>query len=191
MARGLNLHSSDGVIARDPSGGILLAYGSSVPGAIAGYAPGCKFIRISAFSIGTVSYINVGTKTTASFVNAGLIGAVSVNFIYGEALPLDAPFFVADRSYTIQSLIVRPLVAGTDASAVTAQVRKASSGTAIASGTVVHSSTINLKGTIDTNQSMTIVAADRTVTAGQAVGLDVTGTTTAARGVVSMLLLPA
>lgn len=115
-----------------------------------------------------------------------------VNMLYGEATPLDASFFVADRAYRVVSIIARPLVVGSDGSAVTAVVKKVASGTAIASGTALHTGTIDLKGTINTNQSKTLSStdADLLLAAGDAVGIDVTGTTTAARGVISVALIP-
>ena len=192
MSHALNIHDGLGIIAKDPALGILLAYGSNVPGSVAGYAPGCQFFKTNINSIGTAEYINIGTKSSASFVVSGLSGAISLNFVYGEALPLDASFFVADRAYTVRSIIARPLVVGSDLSAVTAQVRRAPSGTAIASGTLMHAGTIDLKGTIETNQVLTLAAAASiAVPSGAAIGFDVTGVTTAARGVVSMILLPA
>lgn len=192
MSKGLNIHDGTGMCIKDPALGILLQYGSTVPGSVAGYAPGCEFIRTGGNTIGTVRYVNIGTKSAANFQPVGLAGGISVNFIYGEATPIDAPFFIADRAYNVRSIIVRPVVAGTDVSAVTAQVKKAASGTAIASGTLLHSGTIDLKGTIDTNQVLTLAAQPAiAIASGNAIGLDVTGTTTAARGVVSMLLLPA
>lgn len=120
-------------------------------------------------------------------------GSVQASFVYGEATPIDAPFFVAGRAYKVAGIIVRPLVAATDVGAVTAQIRKAPSGTAIASGTALHASTADLKGTINTNQSLTLsaTAADLAIAAGDAIGIDVTGTTLNARGVVSVLLNPA
>lgn len=186
----LNLHTADGIIAEDPLG-ILLAYGNTVPSGV-GYAPGCKFIKTNGTTVGTVSYINIGTKAAANFVVEGLAGAVSVNVVYGEAIAIDAAFFVANRAYQVQSILVRPLVVGSDGSAVTAEVRKVPSGTASASGTVLHSGTADLKGTINTNQTLTLSATPATIllAAGDALALDVTGTMTAARGVVSVLLLP-
>lgn len=191
MSHALNIHDGLGVIARDPSAGILLAYGGTVPGAVAGYAPGCQFIKTNGTTIGGLEYVNLGTKASANFVAASLAAAISVSFIYGEATALDQPFFIADRPYTVQSINARILVAGSDASAVTGQIRKVANGTALASGTAMHSGTIDLKGTINTNQALTLAAAPATtLSAAAAIGLDVTGVTTAARGVVTMLLLP-
>jgi hypothetical protein len=193
MSHALNIHDGLGIIARDPALGILLAYGSTVPaGGVPGYAPGCRFIKTNGDSIGTVDYINIGSKTSANFVSVGLMGAIYINYVFGETTPIDAPFFVADRRYLLQALTARILVAGTDPSAVTAQIRKAASGTAISAGTLLHSGTINLKGAVDTNQTLTLVTgtANLTISINNAIGLDVTGTTTAARGVVGVLLLP-
>lgn len=191
MSHKLNLHDGTGIIAEDPGLGILLSYGSSVPSGV-GYAPGARFIKTNGTTVGTVSYINIGTKAAANFAAEGLAGAVSVNFVYGEATPIDAAFFVANRAYQVQSIIVRPLVVGSDGGAVTSEIRKVPSGTATASGTVLHSGTADLKGTINTNQTLTLIATPATIllAAGDAIGLDTTGTMTAARGVVSVLLLP-
>jgi hypothetical protein len=193
MSHALNIHDGLGQIATDPSLGILLAYGSTVPSSgIQGYAPGCHFIKTNGTSLNSTAYINIGTKASANFVACGLAAAIVATGLYGEATPIDEPFFVADRAYQVVSIIVRPLVAGSDGGAVTGQIRKAGSGVALASGTVVHTSTANLKGTANTNQSLTLssTASDTLLAAGDALGLDVTGTTTAARGIVSVLLLP-
>lgn len=117
---------------------------------------------------------------------------VLLNYVYGEATPLDNAFFVAHRAYRVHKISVRPLVVGSDAGAVTTTVKKAPSGTAIASGTVLHSSSADLKGTINTNQALTLSAttADLNIAAGDAIGMDTTGTMTAARGVVSLELIP-
>lgn len=191
MSKGLNLHTGDGIIAKDPNKGILHAYGDVIPTG-PGYAPGCKFLKTNGNSIGTVEYVNVGTRLAANFVSSGLGGAVSVPYVYGDAAAIDGAFWTADRSYLLLSIIARITVAGTDAGAVTAQVRKTNNGVTIASGAALHSGTINLKGTVDTNQIMTLSTTPGITTIADrwSIGLDVTGVTTAARGVVSLLLLP-
>ncbi len=193
MSKGLVMHDGTGFIARDPSIGVLLAYGSTVPSnGRVGYAPGCRFIKTNGTTLATVDYINVGTKASAAFVAAGTAGGVVAECLYGEATALDGAFFTAHRAYQVQSIIARPLVAGTDLSAVSAVIRKAPSGTASASGTALHSGSIDLKGTINTNQSLTLstTAADILLAAGDSLCIDVTGTTTAARGIVTVALLP-
>ena len=148
-------------------------------------------MKTNGTTIGTVDYVNIGTKAAANFVQAGLNGGISVNYVYGDATPIDGPFFVAYRDYLVISIVARVLVAGTDASAVTAQVKKANTGTALGSGEALHSGTINLKGTVDANQTVTLNATGTiTILDRFAIGLDVTGTTTAARGVISMVLVP-
>lgn len=190
MSKGLNLHTGDGMIAKDATGGILIAYGNNIPALnTPGYAPGCRFIRVSGNSIGTLDFINIGTRAACNFVSGGLNGAISVSFVYGEGTVIDAPIFVADRAYTLLSIIARPTIAGTDAGAVTAILRRAASGVGIGSGTSLHSGTINLKGTIEVNQIMPITVS--AIPIGVSIGIDVSGVPTAARGIVSLLLLPA
>jgi hypothetical protein len=73
MSKGLVIHDGTGIIARDPGLGILIAYGSTVPAnGIAGYAPGCKFIKTNGTSASTVEFVNLGTKASASFTSSGL-----------------------------------------------------------------------------------------------------------------------
>jgi hypothetical protein len=45
--------------------GILLCYGTSVPSAQAGYAPGCIFIDVS----GAKTYSNTGSATSCTFTS--------------------------------------------------------------------------------------------------------------------------
>jgi hypothetical protein len=119
-------------------------------------------------------------------------GFIAVTFNY-NASSIDQAFFTASRAYVVKGVIVRPVVAGTDGSAVTLAIKKAASGTAIASGTAVHSSTANLKGTINTNQVLTLstTASELEVPAGTSIGADFTGVMTAAIGCVTVILNPA
>ena len=82
-------------------------------------------------------------------------GFINVNIEY-NASAVDKVSFVATRAYVVQGITGRPTVAGTDASAVTAVLKKAASATAITAGTALHSSTYNLKGTADTIQALTL-----------------------------------
>lgn len=117
-------------------------------------------------------------------------GLLPVSFTWDPSTA-DTVFFVADRAYRIENIRARVEVAGTDAGAVTAIVKKAASGTAITAGTAVHTGSINLKGTAATNQALTNAAeAARTLAAGDAVGFDLTGVMTAAVGTVTLLLSP-
>lgn len=68
MSKGLNLHTGDGIIAKDPDAGILLAYGTTVPSdAAEGYSPGCLFQQTDGSGEATYLYVNVGTKASANF----------------------------------------------------------------------------------------------------------------------------
>lgn len=137
-------------------------------------------------------------KVVQDGVSAGLVGVDGgggefIN-IKSEwlASSVDKVFFVATRSYIVKAITARVEVAGTDASAVTASIKKVASGTAIASGTALHSGTVNLKGTAATNQALTLstTAGVTLIPAGTAIGIDFTGTLTSATGVVTVALCP-
>jgi len=190
MSHGLNLHDGTGMIARDPAKGILLQYGDNVPAANAvGYAPGCRFFKTNATTIGVTEYVNIGTKAAANFVQAAQNGLVVASLVW-DATITDRTFFTApsNMAFTILSVVARVTVAGTGG-ACTAQIRRPASGTAITSGAGVHSGTINLVGTVDTNQAMTITSPN--LTAGQSLAFDLTGTPTSAVGSVSVFMVPA
>lgn len=108
------------------------------------------------------------------------------------AASVDKVFFVATRAYRVKAITARVEAAGTDASAVTGTIKKVASGTAITSGTALHSSTINLKGTAATNQAMTLSTTDTdlNIDAGDAIGIDFAGVLTTATGVVTVALAP-
>lgn len=117
-------------------------------------------------------------------------GFVTVNIEY-NASSVDKFSFVAPRRYIVKSIVGRPTIAGTDAGAVTAVIKKAASATLITAGTALHSSTFNLKGTADTNQTLSVTSADNEIPSGTAIGIDFTGVLTSATGVVTVLLAPA
>lgn len=119
-------------------------------------------------------------------------GFVNVNIEY-NASSIDMVAFVATRKYVVQGISGRPTIAGTNGSAVTAQVKKMTGVVAITAGTSLMSSTFDLKGTADTVQSLALSAtpADLEIPAGTAIGIDFTGTLTSAVGVVTVTLAPA
>lgn len=100
--------------------------------------------------------------------------------------------FVAQRAGRVKGIVGRVQAAGTDAGAVTATVYKAPSGTAIASGTALHSSTFNLKGTASTNQTLTLstTSSDLDLAAGDTVGIILTGVLTVATGGITVHWAP-
>jgi hypothetical protein len=106
---------------------------------------------------------------------------------------VDQNVFLCDRAYKVVSVTEVHSTAGTDGSAVSVAVKKASSTTAIGSGTNVLTSTFNLKGTANTVQTgvLSATAADSVLASGDRLGLDFTGVTTSlAGGVVTIVLKP-
>ena len=124
---------------------------------------------------------------TRVFRQLGELVRVVANFRYdGISLAVDDPFFVADAAYTVKSITGRVETAATDLGAVTATIRKAASGTAIASGTALHSGSFDLKGAAATNQALTVTVT--TLAAGEAICFDLTGIATAGAGVITVVL---
>jgi hypothetical protein len=117
---------------------------------------------------------------------------LSINIEY-NASSIDKTCFVATRKYVVKAISGSPTVAGSDGGAVTAAIKKASGTTAIASGTALHSGSYNLKGTANTVQNLTLstTGSDLQIAAGDRIGIDFTGTLTAAVGTVSVVLAPA
>lgn len=116
---------------------------------------------------------------------------VVVNADY-TAATLDRVVAVIGRPMAVKAVHGRVTVAGTDAGAVSAIVRKVPSGTAITGGTPVHQGTFNLKGTVNTVQEMTIAAApaDVALLRGDSIAVDFSGVLTAAVGTISILMEP-
>lgn len=132
---------------------------------------------------------SMGIEGTDTGVQGGFV-AVQIEY---NASSVDKVSFVAGRKYVVQAIYGRVEVAGTDGGAVTAVIKKTASGTAIASGTALHASTFNLKGTAATNQVLTLSTTSgvTTIAQGNAIGIDFTGTLTSATGTVTVLLAPA
>lgn len=126
--------------------------------------------------------------SSISFAGGGANADRVVATFWYTASVTDATFFISDRSLTVVSIQGRPDVAGTGG-ACTAVIRKAPSGTAITSGTVLHSGSYNLVGTVNTLQTLTLstTASDLTIPAGTAVCFDVTGTATSAVGSITVV----
>jgi hypothetical protein len=126
-------------------------------------------------------------------------GALTSGSVEGRIITVDLRWdpnsadqvdWVAPRAGRVLSIVARVEVAGTDGGAVTGVVKKAASATDIASGTALHSGSIDLKGSVDTNQTLTLSATSSAldIAAGTAIGLDFTGTLTAARGVATVTI---
>lgn len=117
-------------------------------------------------------------------------GFVNVTFAYDSNLD-NKDIFVAPRDFVVSGATLRPKVAGTDGGSVSVAIVKCASGLADSSGTSISSTTLNLKGTINTPQHATITASAAKLPKGSALTLSATGTTTAATGIVTVLLSPA
>jgi hypothetical protein len=114
-----------------------------------------------------------------------------IRFQY-NASSVDHWIYIADADYEVVSVKLIPNVAGTDGSAVTADVMKASGTTAVSSGATVCSAadSLNLKGTINTLQTGTLSGTQSAIqlTAGDRLGVNFTGTLTAAVGLIQVEL---
>lgn len=119
-------------------------------------------------------------------------GFENINIEY-NASSIDKVSFIATRAYVVKAIKGVPVTAGTDVGAVTAAIKKASGTTAIASGTALHSGTMDLKGTINTVQTLTLstTGSDLAIAAGDRIGVDFTGTLTSAVGCIAICLAPA
>jgi len=128
-----------------------------------------------------------GSATLGSSPDQGL-HTEAVEWI---ATSVDKYFYIATRPERVTAITGRTSVAGTGGAA-TATIRKVPSGTALTSGTALHSGSINLVGTIDTNQSLTLSTTPGVLdlAAGDALAIDFTGTLTSAVGCASVSLSP-
>lgn len=98
---------------------------------------------------------------------------------------------VCSRRQVVKTIVGRVTVAGTDAGAATAQIFTAPSGTALASGTLLHTGTFSLKGAANTNQVLAVATTGIDIPAGNAIGVVFTGVLTSATGVITVYLAPA
>lgn len=92
--------------------------------------------------------------------------------------------FIATEAFELISVSERHLVAGSDAGAVTAMLKKVPSGTAPAGGTDMLASGLNLKAAANTVQKGTLhgTVANRRLAAGDSIAIVTTGTLTAVDG---------
>lgn len=134
--------------------------------------------------------MTVGTGRELGSANATSMSKyIPFNYI---ATVVTEAFFVAPIACRVTAIQGRPRVAGNDGSAVTFTFYKSASGVAAASGTLLHSGTYDLKGTADTNQSLTLVSNvdSLTLNAGDAISAVLTGTATAAIGTITVTVEP-
>ena len=111
---------------------------------------------------------------------------------YGASSIADVQFWTAPVKCTVVGIREVHAVAGDDAGAVTATIRRCQGTEAATAGDDLLGSTkINLKGTALTEQepALTDTTANLTLEAGNRLSLDVTGTTTTLAGVIVTVLL--
>jgi hypothetical protein len=106
------------------------------------------------------------------------------------ATSVDNTIFTANADYQVVAVSYTPRVAGSDGSAVTAQIKKCTGTQAPSAGTSVTSDSANLKGTADTVQDLTLstTTTDLQVADGERLAVDFTGTLTAAVGKFTVVL---
>ena len=114
----------------------------------------------------------------------------TINFDYISSLVTQA-FYVAPRACVVVDIRGRPRVAGSGG-ACTVSFYKAPSGTAVASGTLLHTGSYNMVGTADTNQVLTLATNPDTLVlqVGDSLGYALTGTATSAVGTFGVTIEP-
>lgn len=117
--------------------------------------------------------------------------AKTIQYNYISTLVTQA-IWVAPWPCIVTHIQGRPRVAGSDGSAVSLSFYKVPDATAVASGTLLHTGSYDMKGTADTNQTLTLVgnADSLTLKAGDALGYALTGTATSAVGTVTVTVEP-
>lgn len=110
----------------------------------------------------------------------------------GNAETVDCPLYVCPlgAEYEVVEVIERHETIGTNGGAVTMDIVKAADGVAVAGATTLLQSTFNMKSTAATlvrktvaNSGLVVAQGTRTLTPGQTLGVDFTGTMTALAGV--------
>lgn len=132
----------------------------------------------------------MSVASVMSAISQGGFG-VQVSTEY-NASSVSKVFYTAQRPMYIYRAELRVEVAGTNGAAVTAQLVRVPSGTAVASGTELLTTAFNLKGTAATNQLGDLVTSSALLGLGQgdSLGIVFTGTLTSATGVLTVLLAP-
>lgn len=123
---------------------------------------------------------NSDVKQNAENFRYGKYISHSISGILAQTATNYGTIFIARRPIIIMAIIENHDVAGTNAGAVTLDVKKAGSGVVIASGSSLLSSTFNLKSTADTPviKEGVELANNRTLKPYDRIGLVVSGTLT-------------
>src|SRR5512147_2818047 len=121
-------------------------------------------------------------------INMTLTNGVMYRTFRLSGTPADQNLLVSKEAWKLISVDYTSTVAGTDGSAVTLQLTKCTGTTAPASGTALMSATIDLKTVANTTVAGTLVSNQSTLSfsAGDRIAADVTGTTTAVDGIITI-----
>lgn len=163
-----------GRMCRTPNG-YLYGWGTTVGNGVEDWAPGALFIKTDGSSAQNVTYRNVGTKTTAQFEQIEDSRLITVPI---DANSVDTWVAIADRDLQFVSAWEVHTVAGNDGGAVTAAWVKSGDVEAPSAGDAIHTSTFNLKGTANTVQLLTTAGAGASITSGDKIGINFSGTLT-------------
>lgn len=157
-------------------------------------------VALFASGTGTIILGGIDSSSTGTLLMAHSWDLAALNMIdtvitatyawNAASLAVDCSFFTANRTYRVLYIVGRVDVVGSNGSAVTGEIRKVASATALASGTLIHTGSFNLKGTATNNQVLTLSAtpANLLLAAGDSLVFDLTGTSTAAVGSVTVAL---
>ena len=118
-------------------------------------------------------------------------GFVTVSIPYTASFA-STSIMTADRAYVVKAIRGSVDVAGTGG-ACTFSIYNTPSGTAGASGTVMHTGTYNVAGTANTQQTLSLATTTAAVglAAGNRIYVALTGTPTSAVGNITITLAPA
>lgn len=174
---------------QDPDGNIAVSSGTTVPtNGTAGYLQGAIFIHTdgAAAGVGDMVYLNIGTAASCIFVPLSFACGVTLNAEFDDVDFVDRWILVNNTGVNlcVNKISEVHTVAGTDAGAVTLDVKKLTGVGAPSTGTTLLSSTFNLKSTANTVVNATVVTAGSAniLANGDKLGLDFTGTPTGLQG---------
>jgi len=120
-------------------------------------------------------------------LNNGEFIVLNIPYAAGAATTISGP--VLSRSVQVQAIMGMVDTASTNAA--TASVYKASSGSAVGAGTLLHTGSFNAQGAANTNQTLVVSAANAQIAAGQRVGIVFnTAPGAAGAGVITVLATP-
>lgn len=138
---------------------------------------------------GTADVITGGDAAIDDYIDARAVHYVTIPY----NVPADQNVFIAPEGLTVTAAYLVPTVAGSDGSDVELDITKCTGTDAPSAGDSILDAPFDLKGTAHTVQSDTTLSgtpADLDLDPGDRLAFDITGTATAATGVVTIVLRP-